>query len=173
VIEVKKKILVIALAVAMLVLPISVVFATKPMTMTLTGTYIITGAGDSYDFQASESDNFLYKTRNAPTVWTGDIIGVTNNHGNWLSKGGPVLMGGELAVMIMTFKFEDVTINDVGETGFVGSGALSIGLAHTPSRTEVFIKSGTGDLSSIRGKGTLTALNPFVYTYEIVVKINP
>jgi hypothetical protein len=158
--------------VAMLALPMSAAHATKPTTMTLTGTYFITGPGDSYSSAAGKSDNYYMKTRNAPCLWTGDISGNSINHGNWLSKGGPIL-GGELAVTVMTFKFEDVTINDVGETGFVGTGDLTIGFSRSSEMERVHIKSGTGDLRSIRGEGTITKVNLITYNYEFEVQINP
>ena len=161
---VKRKVLVIAvalMAVAMLALPISVVSATKPTTMTLSGTIYILGEGTGSIFVAGESGNNLLKFRDVPVLWTGDIAGSGVYNANWLDKGGDMVVD----VAVGTHVLEDVTIDGVG------TGDLSIG--HNHFGWDYFIKSGTGDLSSIRGKGTLTMVNPVEYDYELEVQINP
>ena len=161
--EVKRKVLVIAvalMAVAMLALPISVVSATKPTTMTLSGTIYILGEGTGSIFVAGESGNNLLKFRDVPVLWTGDIAGSGVYNGNWLDKGGDLV----LDVGVGTHVLEDVTIDGVG------TGDLTIGQNHV---WNYFIKSGSGDLSSIRGKGTITMVNPVTYDYELEIQINP
>ena len=146
------------LALAMLALPISVVSATKPTTMTLSGTINVLGTG--IILPAGESSNVLLKFRDVPVVWTGDIAGSGVYNGNWLDKGGDLV----LDVGVGTHVLEDVTIDGVG------SGDLTIGQNHV---WNYFIKSGSGDLSSIRGKGTITMVNPVTYDYELEIQINP
>jgi hypothetical protein len=158
---VKRKVLVIAvalMAVAMLALPISVVSATKPTTMTLSGKIYVLGTGSI--FPAGESGNVLLKFRDVPVLWTGDIAGSGVYNGNWLDKGGDLV----LDVGVGTHVLEDVTIDGVG------TGDLTIGQNHV---WNYFIKSGSGDLSSIRGKGTITMVNPVTYDYELEIQINP
>ena len=153
------------LAVVMLALPMSVAYATKPETKTLTGTYYILGVGDGGPIFAGESDNVLLKLRNVPCLWTGDISGSGIYNGNWLVKGGPLAEGGELVRAIGHYVLEDAMVDGIGV------GDLSIG--HNMEGLDYFIKSGTGDLSSIRGKGTITPIDFVTYDYEIVIKINP
>ena len=158
---VKRKVLVIAvalMAVAMIALPISVVSATKPTTMTLSGKIYVLGTGSI--FPAGESGNVLLKFRDVPVLWTGDIAGSGVYNGNWLDKGGDLV----LDVGVGTHVLEDVTIDGVG------TGDLTIGQNHV---WNYFIKSGSGDLSSIRGKGTITMVNPVTYDYELEIQINP
>ena len=146
------------MAVAMLALPISVVSATKPTTMTLSGKIYVLGTGSI--FPAGESGNVLLKFRDVPVLWTGDIAGSGVYNGNWLDKGGDLV----LDVGVGTHVLEDVTIDGVG------TGDLTIGQNHV---WNYFIKSGSGDLSSIRGKGTITMVNPVTYDYELEIQINP
>jgi hypothetical protein len=156
-----RKVLVIAvalMAVAMIALPISVVSATKPTTMTLSGKIYVLGTGSI--FPAGESGNVLLKFRDVPVLWTGDIAGSGVYNGNWLDKGGDLV----LDVGVGTHVLEDVTIDGVG------TGDLTIGQNHV---WNYFIKSGSGDLSSIRGKGTITMVNPVTYDYELEIQINP
>ena len=159
-IEVNKKLLVIALAVAMLALPMSAVSATKPETMTLTGTYYVLGMGDSYMVEAGESGITLWRWRNMPMLWTGDISGSGVNNGNSLIMEGPFADVG-----VGTFFLEDVTIDDVG-TGDLTIGTYGDGL-------QGLIKSGSDDLRSIRGKGTFTPVDMFEFDYTFEVQINP
>ena len=152
-----RKIVVLAvalLAMAMLAVP---VFAEKPNTMTLTGTLVIVGQGDNYVIHAGKSDNILPKLRNSPDLWTGDISGSGIADGNWLIKGG------ELAHSVGTYYLEDAAV--VG----VGTGDLALGY----SGLDLWIKSGSDELRSIRGKGTFTMVNPIKYNYELVIQINP
>jgi hypothetical protein len=160
-----KKVLVIVvalMAVAMLALPISVVSATKPTTMTLSGTIYILGEGTGKIFVAGESGNNLLKFRDVPVLWTGDIAGSGVYNANWLDK-----VSGDMVVDVAvgTHVLEDAMVDGIGV------GDLSIG--HNKDGFEYFIKSGTGYLSSIRGKGTLTMVNPVTYDYELEVQINP
>ena len=159
----KKKILgifVSLLAVAMLTLPLSTVCAKKPVTMTLTGTYFVRGMGDSYMVEAGKSGITLWRWVNMPMLWTGDISGSGVNNGNSLIKEGPFADVG-----VGTFSLEDVTIDGVG-TGDLTIGTYRDGL-------QGFIKSGSDDLRSIRGKGTFTPVDIFEFDYAFEVQINP
>jgi hypothetical protein len=168
--EVNRKVLVIAvacLALAMLVLPMSSAHATKPVTMTLTGIYYIVGGGSMEVLDAGQSGNVLFKIKDLGCVWTGDITagslgpplvlgGVYN--GQWLVK--PTGEGAFPGRIIL----EDVTIAGVG------TGDLALG----SEQENLWIESGTGDLSSIRGKGTQTEIVGIVVLgYTLQVQINP
>jgi hypothetical protein len=144
---------------AMLVMPIFAVSAKKPVTLTLTGTMISTGFGDSYTVEAGISGNTLWKIRNMPVLWTGDISGSGFFHENMLVKEGPVCDVGA-----GTHFLEDVTTP-------VGTGDLIIGC--NKDTLQYFIKSGSDDLRSIRGKGTITPISMFEYEYEFEIQINP
>ena len=142
------------MAVAMLATP---VFAESPNTLTLTGTLVIAGQGDNYAIVAGKSDNILPKLRNGPDLWTGDISGSGIADGNWLIRGG------SLALAVGTYYLEDVTVAGVG------TGDLTLGY----SGLDLWVKSGSDDLRSIRGKGTVTPVTFIKYTYELVIQINP
>jgi hypothetical protein len=167
---VKRKVLVIAvalMAVAMLAVPMFSAHATKPVTMTLTGIYYIVGGGSMEVIEAGQSGNVLFKIKDLGCVWTGDITagslgpplvlgGVYN--GQWLVK--PTGEGAFPGRFIL----EDVTIAGVG------TGDLTLG----SKQEKLWIESGTGDLSSIRGKGTQTEIAGIVVLgYTLEVQINP
>ncbi len=158
----KKTVLVIVSALIVMAISGTPVFAEKPVEMTLTGTFFIVGMGDNYLVAAGESDNYLIKIRNAPTIWTGDIAGSGTTDGNWVVKGGP-LGRGELANTVGRYYLPDVTVAGIG------TGDLFLGY----SELEYWIESGSGDLRSIRGKGTATQVNFVTYNYELVIQINP
>ena len=139
---------------------VPLVSATKPVTMTLTGTYYVLGMGDSYMVEAGESGITLWRWLNMPMLWIGDISGSGVNNGNSLIKEGPFADVG-----VGTFFLEDVTIDGVG-TGDLTIGTYKDGL-------QCFIKSGSDDLRSIRGKGTATPVSMIEYDYEFEVQINP
>jgi hypothetical protein len=164
----KKKILgifVSLLAVAMLTLPLSTVCAKKPVTMTLTGTMYILGMGDSYMVEAGESGNVIWKFRNVPIQYVGEISGFGVCDASELVKEGP-----HCDVGVGTNSLEDVTLNDV-ETSFTGTGDLTLGF--NKDALQYFIRSGSDNLRSIRGKGTITPVSMIEYTYEFEVQINP
>ena len=158
---VKRKILVLALAAAMLALPMSAVSASKPVTMTLTGTIYILDMGDSYAVEAGISGNTIWKFRNVPVLWIGDI------------SGSGVLDASELVkypnfvcdVGAGSHFLEDVTI------GGIGIGDLTLGF--NKDALQFFIKSGSNDLRSIRGKGAITPVTMIEYTYQFEIQINP
>jgi hypothetical protein len=173
---VKRKVLVIAvalMAVAMLAVPMFSAHATKPVTMTLTGIYYIVGGGSMEVIEAGQSGNVLFKIKDLGCVWTGDITagslgtwpdptvppvpgGVYN--GQWLVK--PTGEGAFPGRLIL----EDVTIAGIG------TGDLTLGA----KQDKLWIESGTGDLSSIRGKGTQTEIAGIVVLgYTLEVQINP
>jgi len=152
-----RKLLVVFVALMAVVMLATPVFAEKPNTLTLTGTLFILGQGDGDEIYAGESDNHLLKLRNSPDLWTGDISGSGIADGNWLIKGG------SLAVAVGTYYLEDVTVAGVG------TGDLTLGYRGL----DLWVKSGSDDLRSIRGRGTVTPVTFIKYTYELVIQINP
>ena len=154
------------LVVAVLALPMSLAFAEKPtITMTLSGTYYMVGGGSMKVMDAGQSCVVLIKIKDLDCVWTGDITagslgpppvpgGVYNGQWSVRSTGEGVAPG--------RFILEDVTI--AGR-----SGDLTIGAKNDI----LWIESGTGELSSIRGKGTNTFISEIVWGYEFEVQINP
>jgi len=160
----KKKILaifVVLWAVAMLTLSISTAYATKPETMTLTGKVYVLGLGNSVEFNPGNSDNEVVKIRDVPVKWTGDITAGGFLFANRLDNGDDEIID----VFVGTHYLKDAYVRGVG------IGDLAIGVNHEGS--DNFIKSGSGDLRSIRGIGTNTQINSFTYAYEIVIQINP
>jgi hypothetical protein len=170
-----KKVLVIAvtlMVVAMLALLVSTVYAIKPETMTLSGSTYVIGSGTQRSFDAGESGSELIKFKDLPVVFTGDIIagdlgtltpgGVCDT--NWLVK-EPLVDW----VFTGTFTLQDATIAGIG------TGDLKIGMLFKDgmSAARWTIESGTGDLSSIRGRGTALQVGMYKYNYEFEVQINP
>jgi hypothetical protein len=163
----KAGIFIVLLVVATLALPVSVASATKPETKTLTGTFVTPfDPSKVIIITAGDSGNGAWKFRDAPVIWSGDMSagsGVYN--GNWLTKGGPLGLGGETVLTTGTYVLTDVTID-----GIDGTGDLTLG----QNGGHLFVKSGSGDLRSIRGTGTITAgAVMFTYNYELEIQINP
>jgi hypothetical protein len=152
VIEVKKKILGFAFAfvfLAMLTIP---VFAEKPtLTYTLTASHVPTGPGYMDIVFAGESGNSIFILKDWLCVFTGDITGVGYYTGIVLDKSG--VMFNSLGY----WTFDEVTLEGVG------TGGLRIGCRNT----DIWIESGSGELSSIRGRGTALPV------LELTVYINP
>ncbi len=162
-IELNRKILVpvLALALLMLILPMSSVSAIKPVTMTLTGTFYVFDNPDGMKYmETGESGNLIIQFRDFSVEWTGDISGSGLLQENMLIKEGPYCDVG-----VGTHVLKDATIAGVGV------GDLTIGL--NKDSLQYFIKSGTGDLSSIRGKGAITPVSMSEYDYVFEVQINP
>ena len=160
--EVNKKVLgiVIALAAVVLALPISAAYAEKPtIELTLSGKYWMMDANPDHMkvFTTGNSGNTMFKFRGFVSVWTGDIAGSGVYNGNWVSKSP--FEGTYTGCFIL----EDVTIAGVG------SGDLRIGALGFDLR----IESGSGDLRSIRGKGTTTMVSMIEWDYELEIQINP
>ena len=159
----KKKILVIALAVAMLALPLSTALATKPVTMTITGEYYMMDSDPEHMkmFTRGNSDNTMIKFRDFVSVFDGDIIGSGIYHANWR-------MNPPKSTFTGFFDLEDVTIDIEGV--FTGTGDLRIGTLEE----KWTIESGSGDFRSIRGSGMtwpVTGMSEWAYVLE--VQINP
>jgi hypothetical protein len=150
------------LVAATLALPISFASATKPQTKILTGTYVTPFDPTKVTIiPAGDSGNAAWKFRDAPVIWLGDIAGSGVYNGNWLTKGGPLAYGGEIVLTTGTYVLTDVIIDGIG------NGDLTLG----QNGGHLFVKSGSGDLSSIRGTGTITGGGP--YAYELEIQINP
>jgi hypothetical protein len=162
----KAGIFIVLLVVATIALPVSVASATKPETKTLTGTFVTPFDPSKVTIiTAGDSGNGAWKFRDAPVIWSGDMSagsGVYN--GNWLTKGGPLNLGGETVLTTGTYVLTYVIIDGIG------TGDLTLG----QNGGHLFVKSGSGDLSSIRGTGTITAgAVMFTYSYELEIQINP
>ena len=169
-IEVNKKLLVIAVAVAMLALPMSAVSATKPITLTLTGTFTVfpdPQGADMKIIEAGESGVTLMKIRELEVMWSGDITGSGHYDANWLIESGSMLADKSVG----THFLEDAAIYDIDTDYNVGTGDLAIG--HNHDGFDYTIKSGSDDFRSIRGKGMSWPIDMLNYGYEIVVQINP
>ena len=160
---VKKKILVLALAVAILALPLSTAFAIKPVTLTINGKYYMMDPSPEHMkmFTRGNSDNTMIKFRDFVSVFDGDIIGSGIYHANWkMNPSHPVFTG--------FFDLEDVTIDIEGE--FTGTGDLRIGTLEE----KWTIESGSGDFRSIRGSGTTWPSGSMSeWEYVLEVQINP
>lgn len=160
----KKKVVAIFLAlitVATLSLAISTVSATEPETMTLTGKVFVLGLGNSIESDPGNSGNEIVKIRDVPVRWTGDITATGFLCANRLDLGDDEIID----VFAGAHFLKDALV--VG----VGTGDLAIGV-HLDGN-DLFIKSGSDDLRSIRGTGTSVQLNAYTYSYEIVIQINP
>ena len=157
-------ILIVLLVVATLALSVSFASATKPETKSLTGTFYTPPSEDTMAIiTAGESNNAAWKFRDAPVTWTGGIAGIGVYNGNWLSKGGTLAEGGEIVLTTGTYVLTGVTIDGIG------TGDLTLG----QNGGHLFVKSGSGDLKSIRGTGTITDTNIVVHNYELEIQINP
>jgi hypothetical protein len=159
------------LVVAMLALPMSTVSATKPETMTLTGTKTLTGDVDVRSIVAGKPPTFNYieLAKNGGGDWTGDIEGFALYSGLALYKANGEFM------WIGRWVFEEATI--AGRTGGLRIGTMTKGNYNTGgAETKLWIESGTGELSSIRGKGTEVPPDPYdltVWDYTFEILINP
>ena len=158
---------VVLITVAMLALPIYAVSATKPVTMTLTGTMYVLGLGDSYAVEAGVSGNTIWKFRNVPVLWVGEISGSGVMDASELVKYPNFVCD----VGAGTVSLEDVTIDDNLDTIDVYAGDLTLGF--NKDALQYFIKSGSDGLRSIRGKGAITPVSMIEYAYEFEVEINP
>ena len=158
------------LAISMILTPLVVANPVAPMT--LSGTKIATGiTGPDGYFKyiiAGMSGVTQIKMKDAFDVFSGGIEGTGHYFGSWWLKMSPL---GEFEGIHINgyWIFEGVTIDDVTYTG-----TLRIG----QNGEELWIESGTGDLSSIRGRGTATYILPEIYqysvfTYEMDIYINP
>ena len=160
--EVKRKVLVIALAVAMLALPISAAFATAPTTV-ITGTLTMIDPelyGEIRDL--GNSGNQIWTFTDAPFEITGDIEGYGVYNGKWIIS------------LIDTFPYiefvaaKGVYIMDVEVDG--ASGVLTLGL---PNNGKVIVLGGTDGLKNLHGTGTLTPLSPLDYIVTINAHWDP
>ena len=170
-----KKVLVIAIALAMLALPLSAVSATKPETITLTGTLTLLGDVTIRDVYAGKKPvqpfayNYLAKSTDGGGAFTGGIEGIG------LYSGSALYHRSAKFLYVGSWVFEEVTV--AGRTGSLRLASKSTGdFVIGEIQTELWIESGTGELSSIRGRGTATPDGPWyslVSNYEIEIQINP
>ena len=149
----KKKILGVAFAFVFLAMLTVPVFAEKPtLTYTLTASSVPTGPGYMDIVFAGKSGNSIYILKDWLCVFSGDIEGVGYYTGTVLDKSGVMFNS------VGYWTFDEVTLEGVG------TGGLRIGCG---KGGDIWIESGSGELSSIRGRGTaLPGL-------ELTVYINP
>jgi hypothetical protein len=148
-----KKVLVLALAVAMLALPLSAVSATAPTTV-ITAT--LTMSGNPLDYVENrylgKTGGWIATFTDAPLTITGDIIGDGVYNGVWLMKPIDVFPFGELSASNGWYTM-DVEVNGA-------SGTLTIRL---PGNGKLIIVDGTGGLENLRGTGTMEMIDMLNY----------
>lgn len=146
------------MALAILAVPISAVYATKPTPVagelfpTPGSTYVMRPAGDS--------DN-LFVEISGPHVWTGSFEGTSWSEGRWNVHrvGTPE----RWMVICVTFTL------DVEYDGLTGTLTIKM------DRGNWRIISGTGDLANLRGQGTTYTIDPSIFLtgYEGQVHFEP
>ena len=163
----KKKILVIFATVfilAMLVLPMSCVFATKPETIEGTFTMLPTLPPPFPEVSARNCG----KSNMTILTWTdlamnveGDMEGTGVYNGRWLVVSEEVGVISEFRVAVGEYIL-DVSIGAL-------SGQLTIGI----NKGNMAIISGTGDLANLHGTGSLEGSGGLVYAYSLDVHFDP
>lgn len=160
-----KKIFVIAvalMAVAMLAVPISAVYATKPMPVE--GTFFPAGLGTIVTSQPGNSDNLLFNISDAPQTWTGSFDGS--------------------AVAQVLWNVHKSSDEDAPGFHLTGRSAFTLDVVYDGKEGTLTIKgaqghwriiSGTGDLANLRGQGTIYGINPdiMLFGYEGQVHFDP
>ena len=142
------------LVAAMLATP---VFAERPtLTYNLHASHKPTGPGVIDVFSAGESGNSFLTMKDWQDLFSGDITGIAYYTGIVLTKAN-----GE-SHFIGYWTFDVVTLEGVG------TGGLRIGVGHG----NLWIESGSGELSSIRGTGTGTT-TPTEFLIDLTIYINP
>jgi hypothetical protein len=148
--------------VAMLALPMSAVYAIKPMLVQ--GTFFPAGMGTIVTSQPGNSDNLVYEISDAPQTWTGSFAGsaVTQIHWNIIKESDEDAPGHHLSG-------KSVFTLDVVYDG--KEGTLTIKGDHSNWR----IISGTGELANLRGEGKITVINMdlLIFGYEGQVHFDP
>jgi hypothetical protein len=161
----KKKVLVVALALAMLALPMSAVSATKPDKFVEVGGEVLAMGPPSMEIMpAGKSDNLIMDVL-VTHMWEGGISGtgtvevqwIMHNsddpENTWVNVLGLITLTGEVAGLpgTVTIKFSSVS-NTKGHWRIIG---------------------GTGELANVQGQGTLTPISQMLIEYEGVVHFNP
>jgi hypothetical protein len=171
-----KKILVIVLAVALLALPIFPVLATKPTTMTLSGTMIIIGPGTGSIFPAGKSGNLQTRFRDVPFVLEGDIIagiiGDPNNPATWIPGG--IYDGNMLVKPSLDMTWHGTWTMEAATIAGIGTGSLKFGSSWDEGdpAAKWWVTGATGELSGLKGKGSAwLIIDPFLYGYEFEAQI--
>lgn len=169
-----KKVLVIvlALAAALLALPMSAAYATKPMPVS--GMFMLTDTGSTPPIirQAGESDNQIWVLSGATFVWTGDIEGTCSWEGRWVMHN----FGDPEKQRTNTQGHYTIEATVDGEEGTLYIEARATGGARPRPHNWVII-GGTGELANLHGRGTfvdnLATPNPFDYLYSGQVHFDP
>lgn len=150
------------MAVAMLAVALSAVYATKPMLVQ--GTFFPAGMGTLVTNQPGNSANLVYIISDAPQTWTGSFAGsgVAQIHWNIIKAGDEDAPGHHMSGKS---RFTLDVVYDGKE------GTLTIKGDHANWR----IISGTGELANLRGQGTISVVNEqaMVFGYEGKVHFEP
>ena len=150
------------LVVAMLALPMSATYATKPTPVS--GTFYSVPNGTIETRFAGKSDNVIM-TVIGELMWTGDIAGLAAYEGFWITHKGHTNARGISTV--------DATVNDKSGTLTIYQGSWSEpipGLVRGHWR----IISGTGDLANLHGQGTFEETGvPMVFAYTGQIHFDP
>jgi hypothetical protein len=146
------------LAVVMLTLPMSTIFAKKPMPVEGTLSPL---PGSTYEMRpAGKSDNVIVEL-SGPHVWTGSFEGTSNSESRWVVHryNSPEVWIGISTTFTLNVEYNGLT------------GTLTIKMGHGGWR----IISGTGDLANLHGQGTTYAIDPtiFLMGYEGQVHFDP
>jgi hypothetical protein len=171
VIKVKKKVLMIAvalMAVAMLAPPlVGMVYAKKPTFVS--GTQMITDYIPLGDVPKGKSDNVL-STATLFVTWSGDIAGDTEYEGLlMLHKWVPPLGGPDTTVNI----HERIYFPTVTVLGKTGSLTLAVCLGGSKGVFRWTIIDGTGELANLHGNGRYWLDEAPFYDYEGYVHFDP
>ena len=153
----KKKLLILSLAVVMLALPMSAVLAKNDKFIYVSGEFPITYAGDLTIEQKGKSDTRIL-TYEFEAYWSGGITGAGTTEGFWVMiKYDPITY--DLKQLIP----QDLTVlSDPTIDGEEYEGDLIIGGSPTSWR----IIGGTGELANVHGQGTKWSIDPFTIGYE-------
>jgi hypothetical protein len=173
---VNKKILVVALIVAMLALPMSTVLAKKPelTTMILTGNfYALMGLSPARMFPAGESGHQIWKWRDLPVVFDGSIVAGELKNPPPTSTPGGYCDGNWVIFNVGT---PDQVVSTVGITILEGASIEGIGTGDLKifGKDETLrIISGTGDFKGLKGTGTFDKVSGWIYSYTLEVQVDP
>ncbi len=156
-----KKIMVIALAVAMLAVPISAVYARKPMLVA--GTMSPAGMPTIVTSQPGKSDNLVLEISNS-MAWVGSFVGSSTAQVHWNvikssdeEAPGHHMSGKSVWILDAVYDGKEGTLIIKGDQGIWR------------------IISGTGELANLRGQGTFSIINPDIMLmgYEGQVHFDP
>ncbi len=171
--ELNKKVLGIAvflLALAMLAVPISAVYATKPIPVS--GTFMLLVGGTITPRDAGKSTNRIQTITDVPTLFAGDISGTGYYDSRWVIHNSDDPAASWRMNVKSTYT---ITATVDGKSGILHFETSGFTLSKHPNGWR--ITGGTGDLAGLQGQGTFTdnpaTPNPFDYIYSGQVHFDP